>query len=133
VLLLFLLPAILSFLVLAAHFLRGADYLAVLALLALVPLLRLRRPWVSRVARSTLWLGTGVWLYATARFTADRLRLGEPYLRMVLILGGVALFTALASLPFFSRRLRTWYAGGAGDAASGSRAAEPEPVTVERR
>ena len=106
---LLLLPALLSALVLAAHFLRTGNVVAVAGLLALVPLLFLRRRWVSRLARATLWLGTGVWLYTAARFTMERLRLGMPWLRMVLILGGVAAFTALSSLVFRTARLRAWY------------------------
>lgn len=121
-----LLPAILSLLLLAAHFLRSASYLAVLGLLTLIPLLALRRAWVMLVARATLWLGTGVWLYTIARFTAERLRLGEPYLRMVLILGGVALFTALSSLAFGSRRLRAWYGAAAPPPRSGTGTTTPE-------
>ncbi len=124
---LLLFPAILSFLLLAAHFLRSANYLAVLGLLALVPLLALRRPWVALLARATLWLGTGVWLYAGALFTVQRLRLGEPYLRLVLILGGVALFTALSSWAFSSRRLRERYGRATGSAPTGSAPAAPEP------
>ncbi len=126
-----LLPAIVSFLLLAAHFLRSANYLAVLGLLALVPLLALRRAWVRLVARATLWLGSAVWLYTIARFTAERLRLGQPYLRMVLILGAVALFTALAALAFGTRRLRAWYEAAASDAGAGTGtgpADEPEPA-----
>ncbi len=115
-----LLPAILSLLLLAAHFLRSANYLAVLGLLALIPLLALRRAWVMLVARSTLWLGTGVWLYTIARFTAERLRLGEPYLRMVAVLGGVALCTALSSLAFGARRLRVWYGAAAAPPPQGT-------------
>lgn len=106
---LLLLPAVLSALVLAAHFLRTGNLLAVAGLLALVPLLFLRRRWVSRLAMVTLWLGTAVWLYTAARFTMERLRFGMPWLRMVLILGGVAAFTALSSLVFRTVRLREWY------------------------
>lgn len=114
---LLLLPVILSLLALAAHFVRSANYLAVLGLLALIPLLTLRRPWVALVARGTLWLGAGVWLYTGARFTLERLRLGEPYLRMVLILGGVAAFSALSSFVFSHRQLRARYGAG-GDAGA---------------
>ncbi len=128
---LLLLPPILSFLLLAAHFLRSANYLAVLGLLALIPLLALRRPWVALVARATLWLGTGVWLYTMAVFTAERLRLGEPYLRMVLILGGVALFTALSSLAFSSRRLRERYAAGAAEVIEPTTAAPEQEQALE--
>ncbi len=106
---LYLLPAALSALVLAAHFLRGGNYLVVLALLAFVPLLAVRRRWVPVVVRLTLWLGAAVWLYTLARFAAERMRLGEPWLRLAVILGGVAAFTALSALPLWSPRLRTWY------------------------
>ncbi len=128
---LLLLPAILSLLVLAAHFLRSANYLAVLGLLALIPLLAVRRPWVALVARATLWLGAGTWLYVGALLTVQRLRLGEPYLRMVLILAGVALFTALSSFVFSSRRLRRRYASGASAAAAPAPAALEEEQVLE--
>ncbi len=106
---LYLLPAALSALILAAHFLRDGNFAAVVGLLALIPLLALRRRWVSVVARLTLWLGTGVWLYTLTRIALERTRLGEPWLRMALILGGVALFTALSALSFHVPRLRAWY------------------------
>ncbi len=106
---LYLLPAALSALVLAAHFLRAGNVVAVLALLAFVPLLALRRRWVAMVVRLPLWLGAGVGLYTLARFAAERVRLGEPWLRLAVILGGVAAFTALSALPLWSPRLRAWY------------------------
>jgi hypothetical protein len=106
---LYLLPPVLSTLLLAAHFLRQGNLLAVAGLLALLPLLAVRRRWVPGVARLTLWLGAVVWLYTLVRFTAFRLRLDEPWLRMVLILGGVAVFTALSSLVFSAPVLRAWY------------------------
>ena len=106
---LYMLPAALSALLLAAHFLRTGSFLAVAALLAFVPLLAVRRRWVPVVVRLTLWLCAGIWLYTLARFALERARLGEPWLRLALILGGVAAFTALASLPTWSPRLRAWY------------------------
>lgn len=106
---LYLLPAALSALLLAAHFLRTGNFVAVAALLAFVPLLAVRRRWVPVVVRMTLSLGTGIWLYTLARFALERVRLGEPWLRLAFILGGVAAFTALASLPTWSPRLRAWY------------------------
>lgn len=109
---LLLLPVVLADLVLAAHFLREGNLLVVAALLALLPLLALRRAWVATVARLTLWLGTGVWLYTLLRLGAERSRLGEPWVRMALILGGVAAFTALASLVFRSPHLQARYRVG---------------------
>ena len=42
-------------------------------------------------------------------FAAMRMSLGQPYLRMALILGAVALLTGLAALVFESQALRTRY------------------------
>jgi len=122
-----LLPVALSLLLLAAHFLRVGAYPAVAALLCLIPLLGLRRRWVPRVEQSVLWLGAAFWLYTILRFTAERLRFGQPWLRMALILGGVASFTALSSLVFRSNGLRAWYGRVAADGAvDGPPPAEPE-------
>ena len=106
---LYLLPAALSALLLAAHFLRTGNFIVVAGLLALVPLLAVRRRWVPIVVRLTLWLGAGIWVYTLARFAVERVRLGEPWLRLAVILGGVAAFTALSSLPTWSPRLQAWY------------------------
>lgn len=109
---LFLLPVGLSLLVLAAHFDRAGNYPALIVVLALIPLLALRRGWVANIARVTLWLGSAVWVYTVLRIAAQRLRLGEPWMRMAIILGVVAAFTALSSLVFSSRRLKAYYVTG---------------------
>ncbi len=118
---LLLLPVILSILVLAAHFLRSGNFFAVAGLLALVPLLALRRSWVATVARSTLWLGSAVWVYTAIAIAADRIPLGEPWQRAALILGGVALLTVFSSFAFRSERVRAFYQGGE----------EPAPVAAD--
>ncbi len=130
---LLLLPVILSILALAAHFLRSGNLLALVGLLALLPLLALRRRWVASVARYTLWLGTGVWVYTAIAIAAERMPLGQPWLRAALILGGVAILTLLSSLVFGARRARSFYQGG--DAVSApettsSPAEERQPAAV---
>ncbi|HEX9108205.1 MAG TPA: hypothetical protein VF832_13275 [Longimicrobiales bacterium] len=129
---LLLLPVILSVLVLAAHFLRAGNLLALAGLLALVPLLALRRRWVALVARYTLWLGTGVWVYTAIFIAADHIGRGQPWQRASLIFGGVALLTLLSSLVFGFRRVRVFYQGGeAGTGeASAPAAEERQPATV---
>jgi len=130
---LLLLPVVLSILVLAAHFLRAGNVLAIAGLLALLPLLALRRRWVAGVARYTLWLGTGIWVYTAIAIAADRIPLGQPWLRAALILGGVAILTLLSSLVFSARRARAFY-GGVETADPGQTAKQPSeerpPVTV---
>ncbi|HET9982271.1 MAG TPA: hypothetical protein VFQ38_01735 [Longimicrobiales bacterium] len=127
---LLLLPVVLSALVLAAHFLRTGNVLALLAVLALLPLLAVRRRWVATVARVILLLGALVWLWTLARFTLERVAVGQPFLRMVAILGGVAAFTALSALVFRTGRLKARY-GGAGNAGGAAGAAAP-PVGAQK-
>jgi hypothetical protein len=106
---LLLAPAALAALLLAAHFYR-ADALWGVALAAvLVALLLVRRPWAARVAQAGLVLGALEWVRTLAAFAAVRVAMGQPYVRMALILGAVALATAFAAAAFESATLRARY------------------------
>jgi len=104
-----LLLPLLALLLLAAHFYR-AELLPLAALcVALTPLLAVPRPWAARTLQSALVLGTLEWLRTLAGFAAMRAALGQPYLRLALILGAVAAFTALAAWMFQHRTLRAHF------------------------
>jgi VIT1/CCC1 family predicted Fe2+/Mn2+ transporter len=91
-------PAVLAMLVLGAHYFRGASYLATAACLLAPVLFFLRRPWSVVVSRVVLLAACVVWIVTALRLAEARRAFGEPYLRMVLILAGVAAFTAAAAL-----------------------------------
>jgi hypothetical protein len=91
------LPAVLATLILGAHFFRAGDLVFVAACLALVPVLFVPRPAVRAFCRICLAAGAVVWLFAAWRIARFRIAAGEPYLRMLAILGGVAAFTAFAA------------------------------------
>jgi hypothetical protein len=93
-------PAILAFLVLAAHFSRaGLPGLSLCALL-LPGLLFVRRPWAARAIQGLLLAGAAEWV-RTILFTVGlRKAAGAPWLRLVFILGPVAVLTAAAALVF---------------------------------
>lgn len=99
-------PVFLSALLLAAHFLRnGAIGLVVLTLF--IPfLLLLARPWAVRLVQVGLILGAIEWLRTLVQLWRVRLALGEPWLRMVVILGTVSLLTACSALVFRNRKIR---------------------------
>jgi len=104
-----LLPVILSFLLLAAHFYRmGLLSFAVLCV-ALPFLLFLRQAWVPRLLQVLLLLGALEWLRALYGFAAMRIAFGEPWLRLAIILGAVALFTGLSGLVFRNGKLRAHF------------------------
>lgn len=107
-----LIPVMLSFLLLGAHFLR-ADYLVLLILcVCTLFLLFIRRAWVPRLFQVLLVLGALEWLRALYFFAAMRVAWDQPWTRLAVILGSVALFTALSGLVFGSRRLRNFYRVG---------------------
>lgn len=109
-----LLPVILSLLLLAAHFYRAGQVAATALCLALPLLLLLRKPWVPRLFQVLLVLGALEWLRALYGFAAMRIAFGEPWTRLALILGAVALFTALSGMVFKNRALRDHFAKKSG-------------------
>jgi|CXWL01.1.fsa_nt_gi hypothetical protein len=95
---LILIPVILSALVLGAHVLRtGAPWLAVL-IAALPLLLVVGRTWATRAVQLALALGTAEWVRTLLALVADRRALGQPYTRLAVILGVVALVTAASAV-----------------------------------
>lgn len=101
-----LLAPLLALVLLAAHFYRAAAWPWLLATLALLPLLALRRAWVPRVLQGALLAGAAEWLWTAALLAQQRLSLGQPWLRMALILAAVALLTLGAALVFRSAGLK---------------------------
>lgn len=108
-----LLPVILSFLLLGAHFYRaGLPVISGLCAGALL-LLLVRGAWIPRLFQLLLVLGALEWLRALYYFAAMRVAFGEPWTRLAMILGAVALFTGLSGLVFRSKSLRDFYEGDA--------------------
>ena len=102
-------PAVLSALLLGAHFLRAGQPLLLGLCLGAPLLLLVRRPWVPPLLSLGLLGGSLCWVWTGAVLARQRLALGEPWLRMALILGGVALFTAGAALAVRSGPVRRFY------------------------
>jgi len=104
-----MLPIALSLIVLGAHFLRAGNSVMLVIVLALLALLPVRRWWAARTVQAGLIVGALEWtrtLMALARLRAEA---GEPATRLVLILGGVALWTGLSAFLFQTTRLGTWF------------------------
>ena len=101
-----LLPVFISFLLLAAHFLRAGQVIVVVVLLALLLLLFIKKFWVPWVIQLVLLLGAVEWVITLYSVAQVRIATEMPWTRMVIILGVVALFTALSSLVFRNKALR---------------------------
>ena len=104
-----LLPVFISLLLLAAHFFRaGQTFLAALPLI-LMAFLIVREKWVAWLIQLALVLGAIEWIRTLVSVAEVRLEYGMPWVRMAVILGAVAVFTALSGLVFRSRGLRERY------------------------
>ena len=105
-----LLPAILSALLLAAHFLRAGQPILMIVCLALPLLFLVRRSWVPVVVQLALLAGALEWIRTLMLFAAERHALEQPATRLALILGGVAAFTVIAGLLMRVPAVRRRYA-----------------------
>ena len=104
-----LLPVILSFLLLGAHFYRAGLAWATVLCAAIPFLLFVQKPWIPRLFQVLLVLGAIEWLRSLYFFAAMRIAWDQPWTRLAVILGAVALFTALSGLVFQGRALRARY------------------------
>jgi hypothetical protein len=104
-----LLPVLLSFLLLAAHFWRAENTPLVLLSVVYPFLLLVRRPWVAHAVRFALVLGGLEWIRRTIVLVGQRQEAGAPWTRLAIILLAVAAFTFAAALVFRAERLRAWY------------------------
>lgn len=112
---LWLAPPVIALLLLAAHFFRAGNDVALLASLLAFALVFVRRPWAARTLQAALLLGAAEWLRSAVSLVLARKAMGEPFLRLALILGAVAAFTALSALAFQTAGLRARF--GLGPAA----------------
>lgn len=110
-----LLPVFLSALVLAAHFLRAGSLVPMALALATPFLLLVPRPWAARTVQAGLLVGAVIWLRALTGFVHYRQAMGQPWTRLAVILGAVALFTAASALVFGIPVVRRRYFPRAGE------------------
>jgi uncharacterized PurR-regulated membrane protein YhhQ (DUF165 family) len=106
-----LLPVIISLLLLAAHFMYAGQTVLIFFMLLLPLLLILKETWIPRVFQLVLLLGAVEWLRTLMVLAQTRISFGEPWIRMAVILGFIALLTVLSGLVFRSKSLRKRYSG----------------------
>jgi len=104
-----LMPVILSFLLLGAHFSRDNQPLLGLFALAFPLLLLIKKSWVPKLFQITLVLGALEWLRSMYFYIEAYEQNGKSWTRLALIIGGVALFTALSALVFKSKSVKNKY------------------------
>jgi len=106
---LLLIPAVLSLLVLAAHFLRSGNLLLVAGCLAICPLMLLRKRWVARLVQVVLIVSALNWVLVTNSMAVDRIDQGRDWKRAAIILLSVALVNVISAILFSTPPLRRRY------------------------
>jgi hypothetical protein len=104
-----LIPVVLSLLVLGAHFFRAGLFPFVALVVLLLALVWIRKPWAARVLQVALILGGVEWARTLIEIAQRRLAEGQPYARLIAILGCVALITAGSALLFLTRGMKRRY------------------------
>lgn len=90
----------------AAHFSRANQTGLAVVCLLLPFLLFIKRRWVAKILQVLLLIGAIEWIQTTLRIVHIRQMQEETWTRLVIILGSVALFTALSALLFEFRSLK---------------------------
>lgn len=103
------LPVILSCLLMAAHVLRTVGLTAALVVMLLPLVLSVRQPWVPLFMQGALGLAVLEWVRTAVVLAQGRMAEGEPWLRMVVILGAVVAVTAAAVLVFRQPAVRRYF------------------------
>ncbi len=96
-------PLVLMSVVMAAHHSRGGEPGLIGLWLTLPVALIFRRRWIDRAVQLTMLAGAVEWVLTITSIVEVRQMYGQPYMRMALILGAVALLTALSGLLLETR------------------------------
>lgn len=104
-----LIPVILPFGLLAAHFSRANLFPLVIVSLAIPLLLLIRKAWAARSIQILLLLGALEWIRSMFGYIEVRKSIGEDWGRLAIILVTVALLTACSGLVFRGKSLKTRY------------------------
>lgn len=102
-------PAIFSFLLLAAHFSR--QQMNILAIISLVfPLfLFIRKKEILYFLQIILFIGSAEWIRSTLAYVNQRINMGEDWLRLAIILFSVALIAIVSALLLSTKRVKNAY------------------------
>jgi len=104
-----LIPILLSLLLLAVHLLRWLGPSGAVVALAPAVLLTVPRRGAARLVQIVLVLAALEWIRTGMTAILHRHATDQPWLRMAIIIGAVALFTAASALMFQAGTLRNRY------------------------
>ena len=100
---------ILSFVILGAHFLREGNLLLAILCVAAPIVLFIKKRWALVAVQTFLSCGAVLWIFITVDLVQARMSQSTPWLRMVVILAGVAALTAYSAWTLNGSEFRQKY------------------------
>lgn len=104
-----LLPVIISFLLLGAHFSRDGQPILGIVAIVFPFLLFIKEVWVRRLFQIALILAALEWLRSLYFYIESYELIGKSWNKVLIIMGSVALFTALSGLVFRLKSVKKKY------------------------
>ena len=103
---------VIALLLAAAQYGRAGDTILKYLFAALPLLLLVRKKWSDMILAVSISFTVPVWILTTISIISERKAAEEPWLRMGIILGGVALFALITAFLTFRR---IYHSGKSGD------------------
>jgi hypothetical protein len=104
-----IIPLIVASILLGAHFLRELNYLLAVVCILMPLLLLIKKRWGLLLLQVFTYAGGVIWVDTIITIARRRITYGEPWSRMAVILGAVALFTVFSGLLLNSQRVKKNY------------------------
>lgn len=104
-----ILPYVIMILLLAAHFSRANQNILAVIVLLIPLLLFIRQRWVIHTLQIVAYLGAFAWLFSAYQYIQVRMETGDDWIRLLLILGSVALYSLWAGYFLRSPYIETNY------------------------
>ena len=96
-------------LLLAAHFSRANNNILAIVTLAIPLLLFVKKSWVIDVLQGMGYLSALFWIYGAYQYIQLRIEAGEGWIRLLLIMGAIALYSVWSSYFLRSKQIKDTY------------------------
>ncbi|MDO8283214.1 MAG: hypothetical protein Q7U10_11440 [Thermodesulfovibrionia bacterium] len=104
-----MIPLLLSSIIISAHFYRHYNYPMMIVSILVPLLLLIKKRGILILIQLFALAGAGVWINTIVVIANERMRSGEPWIRMAVILGAVAAFTLFSGLLLNLKKVKENY------------------------
>jgi len=104
-----IIPYVIMTLLLAAHFSRAGNSILMVISLLLPFLFFVKQKWVLPTLEIAAYLAAAAWLWSAYQYIQVRIATGDDWMRLLIIMGSVALFTAWTGFFLRSEKMKAAY------------------------